>query len=76
MRLVLGYYDLPKNAHKPRPPSPSHVVINNIQSLQFTRDVDPYYKLALLSYRSKLENLELLQVGNCKCLQVWFVETT
>jgi hypothetical protein len=69
MRLVLGYYDLPKNAHKARPPPPSHVTINNIQSLQFTRDVDPYYKLALLSYRSKLENLELLQVraGHVLC---------
>jgi hypothetical protein len=63
MRLLLGYYDLPANAAKPRPPPPSHVTINNLQALRFTRDVDPYYKLALLSYRSKLENLELLQVG-------------
>lgn len=62
MRLLLGYYDLPANAGQPRPPPPSHAVINNLQALRFTKDVDPYYKLALLSYRGKLENLQLLQV--------------
>lgn len=63
MRLVVGYYDLPQNASKPRPPPPTHVTVNNLQALRYTKDVDPYYKLALLSYRSKLENTELVQVG-------------
>jgi hypothetical protein len=31
MRLVLGYYDLPENRSKPRPPLPTHVTINNMQ---------------------------------------------
>eukprot|EP00879_Flechtneria_rotunda_P006236 GHRR01006555.1.p1 GENE.GHRR01006555.1~~GHRR01006555.1.p1 ORF type:complete len:223 (+),score=104.08 GHRR01006555.1:192-860(+) len=60
MRLVLGYYDLPQNRHKPRPLPPSHVTINNLQTIMFTKDVDPYYKLALLNYRSKLVNMKLL----------------
>lgn len=33
------------------------------QTLLYTHDVDPYYKLALLSYRSKLQNMELVKVG-------------
>eukprot|EP00879_Flechtneria_rotunda_P023901 GHRR01025312.1.p1 GENE.GHRR01025312.1~~GHRR01025312.1.p1 ORF type:complete len:218 (+),score=64.30 GHRR01025312.1:192-845(+) len=63
MRLVLGYYDLPQNRHKPRPLPPSHVTINNLQTIMFTKDVDPYYKLALLNYRSKLVNMKLLPVS-------------
>eukprot|EP00775_Hariotina_reticulata_P005613 gene5613-5851_t len=61
MRLVLGYYDLPQNHSKPRPPAPTHVTINNMQTLKYTHDVDPYYQLALLSYRSKLENARIAQ---------------
>lgn len=63
MRLIVGYYDLPENRNKPKPPPPTHVTINNVQTLKFTNDVDPYYKLALLSYRSKLANLEILKVN-------------
>eukprot|EP00878_Enallax_costatus_P010862 GHUV01011342.1.p1 GENE.GHUV01011342.1~~GHUV01011342.1.p1 ORF type:complete len:125 (+),score=42.96 GHUV01011342.1:2739-3113(+) len=61
MRLIVGYYDLPENRNKPRPTPPTHVTINNLQTLKFTKDVDSYYKLALLSYRSKLANLEILK---------------
>jgi len=45
------------------PSLPSHLLPCCCQTLLHTRDVDPYYKLALLSYRSKLQNAELLQVG-------------
>jgi hypothetical protein len=44
MRLVLGYYDQPENSHLPRPPPVGRVAVNNLQTLFFTRDVDPYYK--------------------------------
>ena len=60
MRLVLGYYDLPENAGLPKPPPPSTATISNLQALFFTDDVDSYYKLALLSYRAKQANRELV----------------
>jgi hypothetical protein len=44
MRLVLGYYDQPENTHLPRPAAPSTAHVNNLQTLFFTRDIDPYYK--------------------------------
>jgi hypothetical protein len=43
MRLVLGYYDLPENAHLRRPPPLRTAMVNNLQTLFFTRDVDAYY---------------------------------
>jgi hypothetical protein len=43
------------------PPLP-HLLLP--QTLRFTKDVDPYYKLALLSYRSKLENAHIAQVSS------------
>ncbi len=44
MRLVLGFYDQPENAGLKRPPPVEAVSVNNLQTLFFTRDVDPYYK--------------------------------
>ncbi|GBF94519.1 hypothetical protein Rsub_07053 [Raphidocelis subcapitata] len=60
MRLVLGYYEQPENAHLPRPAAPRTAHVNNLQTLFFTRDIDPYYKLSLLSYRCKQTNRDLL----------------
>lgn len=44
MRLILGFYDQPENVHLPRPPPVKSVMINNLQTLFFTGDVDSYYK--------------------------------
>jgi hypothetical protein len=65
MRLVLGYYDPPSllagpggdggsAAKKTTPPAPPrHATLSLLQTLWFTPDVDPYYKMALLSYRTR-----------------------
>jgi hypothetical protein len=53
MRLITGFYDMPENAHLPKPPPPDSVTISNLQSLRHLEDVDAYYRLALLSYRTK-----------------------
>jgi hypothetical protein len=39
------------------------------QTLQYTDYVDPFYRLALLSYRSKLQNMEVVKVG-CGLTQI------
>jgi len=37
----------------PPPPPPRHATLSLLQTLWFTPDVDPYYKMALLSYRTR-----------------------
>ncbi|KAF8066178.1 hypothetical protein HT031_002500 [Scenedesmus sp. PABB004] len=59
MRLVLGYYDSPAGRGAAPPAPPVSATVNNLQALRWTAEVDPYYRLALLSYRAKLANAEL-----------------
>jgi hypothetical protein len=55
MRVICGFYDNVPPSQRPR-----HVTISNLQTLNFLKDIDPYYKLSLLSYRSKLANQQLM----------------
>lgn len=55
MRVICGFYDTVSPSQRPR-----HVTISNLQTLNFLKDIDPYYKLSLLSYRSKLANQQLM----------------
>jgi hypothetical protein len=55
MRVICGFYDNVSPSQRPQ-----HVTISNLQTLNFLKDIDPYYKLSLLSYRSKLANQQLL----------------
>ena len=54
MRVILGYYDQIEHHQLPK-----QITINNLQTLCLLDSIDPYYKLSLLSYRSKLLNQEL-----------------
>lgn len=54
MRVILGYYDQIEEHQLPK-----KITINNLQTLWLLNSIDPYYKLSLLSYRSKLLNQEL-----------------
>jgi hypothetical protein len=54
MRVILGYYD-----HIEDHQLPKKITISNLQTLWLLNSIDPYYKLSLLSYRSKLLNQEL-----------------
>eukprot|EP00877_Chromochloris_zofingiensis_P004612 jgi/Chrzof1/14151/Cz08g27020.t1 len=64
MRLLLGFYDMPENSHLPKPPPPKSVTISNLQTMWFTDEVDPYYKLSLLSYRAKELNKSVMSINN------------